>query len=181
MFDGWYTTAGCYEGSKADLNTMTMPASDVILYAKWAPKTHTVKAYQTKDALENGEDALHTYDNVPHGTAVTNTPADPPNGSYVFVGWFYEENGVEKAFDFSMPIVKDLNLYAKWSSNTLVTYTIYYKSGDIEIAEPTTGSALAGTTLTFEAKTGDELNKDYQSRLLPPYRQPLPDHGYQWQ
>lgn len=167
VFDGWYTTAGCYEGSKADLNTMTMPASDVILYAKWVPKTHTVKAYQTKDALENGEDALHTYDNVPHGTAVPSTPGDPVNGAYVFVGWFYEENGVEKAFDFSMPVIKDLNLYAKWSSNTLVTYTIYYKSGDIEIAEPTTGSALAGTTLTFEAKTGDELNEDYQSGYFP--------------
>ena len=167
VFDGWYTTAGCYEGSKADLNTMTMPASDVILYAKWVPKTHTVKAYQTKDALENGEDALHTYDNVPHGTAVPSTPGDPVNGAYVFVGWFYEENGVEKAFDFSMPVVKDLNLYAKWSSNTLVTYTIYYKSGDTEIAEPTTGSALAGTTLTFEAKTGDELKEDYQSGYFP--------------
>ena len=167
VFDGWYTTAGCYEGSKADLNTMTMPASDVILYAKWVPKTHTVKAYQTKDALENGEDALHTYDNVPHGTAVPSTPGDPVNGAYVFVGWFYEENGVEKAFDFSMPVIKDLNLYAKWSSNTLVTYTIYYKSGDIEIAEPTTGSALAGTTLTFEAKTGDELKEDYQSGYFP--------------
>ena len=167
VFDGWYTTAGCYEGSKADLNTMTMPASDVILYAKWVPKTHTVKAYQTKDALENGEDALHTYDNVPHGTAVPSTPGDPVNGAYVFVGWFYEENGVEKAFDFSMPVIKDLNLYAKWSSNTLVTYTIYYKSGDTEIAEPTTGSALAGTTLTFEAKTGDELNEGYQSGYFP--------------
>lgn len=170
VFDGWYTTAGCYEGSKADLNTMTMPASDVILYAKWVPKTHTVKAYQTKDALENGEDALHTYDNVPHGTAVPSTPGDPVNGAYVFVGWFYEENGVEKAFDFSMPIVKDLNLYAKWSSNTLVAYTIKYvleKDGTTVIADETTGSALAGTTLTFEAKTGDELNEGYQSGYFP--------------
>ena len=77
------------------------------------------------------------------------------------------DGNVEKAFDFSMPVVKDLNLYAKWSSNTLVTYTIYYKSGDTEIAEPTTGSALAGTTLTFEAKTGDELNEGYQSGYFP--------------
>lgn len=170
VFDGWYTTAGCYEGSKADLNTMTMPASDVILYAKWVPKTHTVKAYQTKDALENGEDALHTYDNVPHGTAVTNTPEDPQIGSYVFVGWFYMDGNVEKAFDFSMPVVKDLNLYAKWSSNTLVAYTIKYvleKDGTTVIADETTGSALAGTTLTFEAKTGDELNEGYQSGYFP--------------
>ena len=168
VFDGWYTTAGCYEGSKADLNTMTMPASDVILYAKWVPKTHTVKAYQTKDALENGEDALHTYDNVPHGTAVPSTPGDPVNGAYVFVGWFYEENGVEKAFDFSMPVIKDLNLYAKWSSNTLVTYTIKYKLKDgTEVAPMTTGSALAGTTKTFEAKGGEELNGAYQTGYFP--------------
>lgn len=168
VFDGWYTTAGCYEGSKADLNTMTMPASDVILYAKWVPKTHTVKAYQTKDALENGEDALHTYDNVPHGTAVPSTPGDPVNGAYVFVGWFYEENGVEKAFDFSMPVIKDLNLYAKWSSNALVTYTIKYKLKDgTEVAPMTTGSALAGTTKTFEAKGGEELNEGYQTGFFP--------------
>lgn len=169
VFAGWYTTAGCYEGSEADLSTMTMPASDVILYAKWTPKTHTVKAYQTKDALENGEDALHTYDNVPHGTTVTPTPADPKRDPYKFVGWFYiSDTGEEKAFTFSMPVNRDLNLYAKWSSNTLVEYTIRYLLEDgTEIAPPTTGSALAGTTKTFNAKTGTELNKGYQSGYFP--------------
>lgn len=173
VFAGWYTTAGCYEGSEADLSTMTMPASDVILYAKWTPKTHTVKAYQTKDALENGEDALHTYDNVPHGTTVTPTPADPKRDPYKFVGWFYiSDTGEEKAFNFSMPVNRDLNLFAKWSSNTLMTYTIRYvvigeDGTEIEIASPTTGSALAGTTKTFDAKTGTQLNKDYQSGYFP--------------
>lgn len=67
-----------------------------------------------------------------------------------------------------MPIVKDLNLYAKWSSNTLVAYTIKYtlENGTV-IADETTGSALAGTTLTFEAKTGDELNEGYQRGYFP--------------
>ena len=165
-FAGWYTTEGCFEGSEVEWDTAKMPASNVVLYAKWAPKTHTVKTFLTKEKIEEN-DPIDTWDNVPHGTAVTNTPADPQNGSYVFVGWFYMDGNVEKAFDFSMPVVKDLNLYAKWSSNTLVTYTIYYKSGDTVIAEPTTGSALAGTTLTFEAKTGDELNEDYQSGYFP--------------
>lgn len=160
-FAGWYQDP---EGVKPVDWNAKMPAASVTVYAKWAPKNHTVKAYLTKEVV--GGEAIYTYQ-VPHGTAVPSAPADPPNGSYVFVGWFYEENGVEKAFDFSMPIVKDLNLYAKWSSNTLVTYTIYYKSGDTEIAEPTTGSALAVTTLTFEAKTGDELNEGYQSGYFP--------------
>lgn len=164
VFAGWYTDPGCTEAVAWD--TAKMPYNNTIFYAKWAPKNHTVKTFLTKEKIEEN-DPIDTWDNVPHGTAVTNTPADPQNGAYVFVGWFYMDGNVEKAFDFSMPVVKDLNLYAKWSSNTLVTYTIYYKSGDTEIAEPTTGSALAGTTLTFEAKTGDELKEDYQSGYFP--------------
>lgn len=164
-FDGWYLNPEC-TGDEYKLEEHTMPAGNLLLYAKWAPKNHTVTTFLTKEKIEEGV-FLETY-HVPHGTAVTNTPADPPNGSYVFVGWFYEENGVEKAFDFSMPIVKDLNLYAKWSSNTLVAYTIKYtlENGTV-IADETTGSALAGTTLTFEAKTGDELNEGYQSGYFP--------------
>lgn len=161
-FAGWYQDP---EGVKPVDWNAKMPAASVTVYAKWAPKTHTVRTFLDKDSMSGTSLSSET---VAHGNLATK-PTDPKNdeGEYVFVGWFYEENGVEKAFDFSMPIVKDLNLYAKWSSNTLVTYTIYYKSGDTEIAEPTTGSALAGTTLTFEAKTGDELNKDYQSGYFP--------------
>lgn len=161
-FGGWYIDKSCTEQVNWEAK---MPATNLIVYAKWAPKTHAVNAYLTKEAVGEGEPIYTNH--VPHGTVMENTPAPPVNGSYVFVGWFYEENGVEKAFDFSMPVIKDLNLYAKWSSNTLVTYTIYYKSGDTEIAEPTTGSALAGTTLTFEAKTGDELNEGYRSGYFP--------------
>lgn len=166
VFAGWYTDPGCTEAVAWD--TAKMPYNNTIFYAKWAPKNHTVTTFLTKEKIEEGV-FLETY-HVPHGTAVTNTPADPQNGSYVFVGWFYMDGNVEKAFDFSMPIVKDLNLYAKWSSNTLVTYTIKYvleKDGTTVIADETTGSALAGTTLTFEAKTGDELNEGYQSGYFP--------------
>lgn len=166
VFAGWYTDPGCTEAVAWD--TAKMPYNNTIFYAKWAPKNHTVTTFLTKEKIEEGV-FLETY-HVPHGTAVTNTPVDPQNGSYVFVGWFYMDGNVEKAFDFSMPIVKDLNLYAKWSSNTLVTYTIKYvleKDGTTVIADETTGSALAGTTLTFEAKTGDELNEGYQSGYFP--------------
>ena len=169
VFDGWYTTAGCYEGSEADLNTMTMPASDVILYAKWVPKTHTVKTYLTKVEMDEDKAPTNTWPAVPHGTAVTNPPADPTRDPYKFVGWFYiSDTGEEKAFDFSMPVNRDLNLYAKWSSNTLMTYTVRYELEDgTEIAPPTTGSALAGSTKTFNAKTGTELNEGYQSGYFP--------------
>lgn len=168
-FAGWYTTEGCFDGSEVKWDTAKMPAGDVVLYAKWAPKTHTVTTWLTADMKDVVNVGNSNVQKIAHGSLATK-PTDPTNGNYTFVGWFYEENGVEKAFDFSMPIVKDLNLYAKWSSNTLVAYTIKYvleKDGTTVIADETTGSALAGTTLTFEAKTGDELNKDYQSGYFP--------------
>ena len=167
-FDGWYTTAGCYAGSEVNWATATMPASDVTLYAKWVPITHTVKTYKTENDL-NGV-ALKEW-TVSHGTAVpeNDPPVTPENGNYTFVGWFYKDaNGTEHAFDFSMPVTKDLNLYAKWSSNTLMEYTIHYQLKDgTTIADDTKGSALAGSTKTFEAKTGDQLNEGYQSGYFP--------------
>lgn len=169
VFDGWYTTSGCYEGSKADLSTLTMPASDLVLYAKWVPKTHTVKTYLTKDVLDNNGQAIQTWTGVPHGTAVTDPPANPEREPYTFVGWFYiSDTDEEKAFDFSMPVNRDLNLYAKWRADVNVDYVIHYRLEDgTTIAEDTTGSALAGTTKTFAAKTFGMLNEGYQTGYYP--------------
>lgn len=168
-FDGWYTTSGCYEGSKADLSTLTMPASDLVLYAKWVPKTHTVKTYLTKDVLDNNGQANQTWTDVPHGTAVKDPPADPERKPYTFVGWFYiSDTDEEKAFDFSMPVNRDLDLYAKWRGDVNVDYVIHYRLEDgTTIAEDTTGSALAGTTKTFAAKTFGMLNEGYQTGYYP--------------
>lgn len=171
-FDGWYTTAGCYAGSEVNWATATMPASDVTLYAKWVPVTHTVKTYQTENDLNNVGSELGTW-TVSHGKTVENPPANPSKGEYTFVGWFYKDaDGTEHAFDFSMPVTKDLNLYAKWSVNTLVSYTIKYAVRNEDgtytyIADDTKGSALALTTKTFEAKTGTQLKEGYQSGYFP--------------
>lgn len=169
VFAGWYTTSGCYEGSEADLSTLTMPASDLVLYAKWVPKTHTVKTYLTKDVLDNNGEAIQTWTEVPHGTAVTDPPANPEREPYTFVGWFYiSDTDEEKAFDFSMPVNRDLNLYAKWRADVNVDYVIHYRLADgTTIAEDTAGSALAGTTKTFAAKTFGMLNEGYQTGYYP--------------
>ncbi len=164
-FEGWYFEAALR--NKVDAQD-TMPASDVMLYAKWVPVTHTVTFALDKDAQQD----LYPAQTVSHGSKITavNTPT---NGSYTFVGWFYDDNGVEKAFDpANMPVNRDLNLYGKWSANTMVPYTIKYAVENADgtltyIADDTTGNALALTTKTFEAKTGDELNEGYQSGYFP--------------
>ena len=173
VFDGWYTTVGCIDGTKVDFNTMTMPASDVILYAKWTQKTHTVKVYLTKELMEAGStkegELLYNREGVAHGSIITGPDTTPTRDPYKFINWFYiSDSGEEKAFDFQMPIDRDLNLYAKWSSNALVEYTIRYELEDgTVIAPPMNGSALVESTKTFDAKTGTDLNADYQSGYFP--------------
>ena len=173
VFDGWYLNPEC-TGEEYKLTEHNMPADNVLLYAKWVPVSHTVEFYLDKAALD-AETKLSTHPDitVPHGTLADPVPETPENGSYKFVGWFYMEGGVEKAFDFAnMPVKKDLKVYGKWNSDVLKTYTIYYKYRDaagneIEIAAPTTGSGLAGITKTFDAKGGTDLYADYQEGYFP--------------
>lgn len=169
-FGGWYLNPEC-TGAEYKLDEHNMPADNVLLYAKWVPVSHTVEFYLDRNALNAGAKLdTHSDITVPHGSKADPVPAAPTNGSYTFIGWFYMENGVEKAFDFAnMPVTKDMQVYGKWSSNVLKEYTIYYKiqDTDTEIAAPTTGSALAGVTKTFEAKGGTDLYADYQECYFP--------------
>lgn len=157
QFGGWYTDPGCKQ--PVDW-TAKMPAAKVVLYAYWAPVQHTVTF-----AKNEGADPEYT-ETVDHGALAPEYTTT--NGNYKFIGWFYKENGVEKAYTSSMQIRKDLNLYAKWSYNKLMEYTIKYTLEDgTVIATETTGSALAGTTKTFDAKVGDQLNEGYRTGYFP--------------
>ena len=168
-FGGWYTDPGCTH--PVDWNAK-MPAANVVLYAKWAPVTHTVTTWLT-DAQKEPVNVGGSNEQTVNHRGLATKPETPINAPYTFVGWFYKDaDGTEHAFDFSMPVTKNLNLYAKWSANTLMKYTIKYavqnEDGTLTyIADDTTGSALAGSTKTFEAKTGTDLNDGYQSGYFP--------------
>lgn len=172
-FGGWYLNPEC-TGEEYKLDEHKMPADNVLLYAKWVPVTHTVKFYLDKAALE-ADTKLESHPDitVPHGSKADPTPDDPTNGSYTFVGWFYMEDGVEKAFDFAnMPVTKDLQVYGKWSSNAIMKGILYYKSKDesgkpYDIADSRMVSALAGTSKTYEAKGDTELYQGYQEGYFP--------------
>lgn len=96
-----------------------------------------------------------------------------PRAGYEFIGWFYlNADGKETAFDpENMPVHQDLDLYAKWSANKLCQYNIYFALDEdldgiadtdvngniIYIADPDSGSGIAGHTYTFSAKGGEAL------------------------
>ena len=167
-FDGWYIDETMQQ--RFSFENATMPAKPLVLHAKWVPVTHTVTTWLTvdKNTPVIVGDSNSNVQTVLHG-GTAEAPAEPERDPYKFIGWFYvDENGTEKAFDFAMPVHRDLYLYAKWNADTLVKYTIKYQLEDgTTIAPDTTGSALAGTTKTFDAKAGDELNEGYRTGYYP--------------
>ncbi len=162
-FEGWYTTAGFYEGTKVDFTTMTMPAHDVELYAHWVPKKYTVRVFQ----LQNSSEPLQT--SVVEYNKLASAPSEVAYLDYVFAGWFYMDGGEKKAWAFnSMTVTHDIDIFAEWKSKVQVTYTVRYQLADgTEIASPTVGTMLAGMTKTFPAKTEDELYAAYRESYYP--------------
>ena len=160
-FEGWFLDPGCTDA--VNWATATMPHENTILYAKWSPVTHTVTFAKTE-----GSAAEHT-ESVAHGALVPKYEVS--NDPYTFVGWFYrDENGEEHAFDLSMPVVRDMDLYAKWRTDVLTNYIIHYRLGSEDgtpVADDLTGSALALTTKTFQAKTGEDLYAEYRNGYFP--------------
>lgn len=165
-FAGWYQDP---EGVKPVDWDAKMPAASVTVYAKWVPVQHKVRTWLT-DKMDVAVNVGDSNEQTVAHRATAVAPAEPTHEPYAFIGWFYkDENGADKAFDFSMPVTRDLDLFAKWSSNVMVPYTIKYmlKGTDTEVAAPTTGNALDGVNKTFEAKAGEELYEGYRTGYLP--------------
>ena len=175
-FAGWYLNPEC-TGDEYKLAEHTMPASNLILYAKWVPVNHTVKIFLTEEDSKIGRNQLGDTQMVAHRELATapeeSEVVHPESDKYNFISWFYKDaDGNEKAFDFSIPITQDLVLYAKWNADALMEYVIYYKyedstTGEVEIAERLEGSVKAGLTKTFDAKGGTDLYADYQEGYFP--------------
>ena len=187
-FAGWYLNPEC-TGDEYEFTAHTMPAApndgdtSLTLYAKWAPVTHTVKIYLSDIDAKNNTNQIGETLEVPHGSrvAANDIPEQPQNGNMKFVGWFYMDGEVEKAFDFNnMPVNKDLVIYAKWSDTTVVPYFVYYRAKDangnvimdengnpMELADTTTGQALTGISRTYNALPSEKLIEGYKEGWFP--------------
>ncbi len=122
QFLGWYTDALL---SVPFETTMTMPAKDMTLYAKWGANKYLITFLD-----ENSVAYTDLNQEVDFGKTVTK-PADPVREGFSFKGWYI---GTE-AYDFNTVVSSALTIESKWEINQ---YTISFDSnGGSEVADAT--------------------------------------------
>lgn len=170
---GWYTSPGCFPGSEY-VPGSTMPEHDISLYAKWEPKTYTVRLFKNRNDMETyqttGDETLVLdKKTVNHGLVLDeiDDPTDDWSGhGYSFNGWFYLKNGKKTAFTPEDTAVKDdLLVYADWGSHKAQPYLIHYvlkETADAEwkalldaasLYSPQDGKAYTATSTSGESRT----------------------------
>ena len=180
VFTGWYMDEGHTIPVPFDTTLSTMPAANIQIYAGWITSKHTVQVYRQKSEIGSTTTGQLLYDaKVPFNTQVREEDLAKyvmPQENYVFSGWYYEVDGVEKRYDFNTMLIKgETIIYAKWTKNIQIPYTIkYVLRGDggeiIEIAKQESGFSLAGIQKTFTAKMGSELYDEYDEWYFPQKR-----------
>ena len=114
-FDGWYSDSGLNSKYTFD----TMPASNLVLYAKWTAPAYTVSFVDGDDASAKLAD-----DQTVEKYKKAEKPANPTKAGYSFDGW-YKTAGGDELFDWNTQITGDTTVYAHWTRKNL-SYTVHY-------------------------------------------------------
>ncbi len=140
VFTGWYTDSHFYANALFGWATATMPANGLMLYAGWKKPTYAVLFDSNYEG--GGIVSSQTIEKGSTAAAV----AKPTRDGYQFDYWYYEENGMQKLYTFSMAITKALSLKAHWTAVDVV-YTVRYVDAG--------GNAVLGADFkTLATKTG---------------------------
>lgn len=82
--------------------------------AQWKDKT--AGPFEVYFNLEGGLSTNNSSDKieVEKGKKIPK-PEDPTKTDFIFAGWYYEDIGLRKEYDFDNQVTKDITLYAKWA------------------------------------------------------------------
>ncbi len=151
-FRGWYKDSACTV--PFDFDSSTMPAGDVILYAKWAADEHEIHAHYDvnvdgelkKIRVQEGgsvnpndlppvvqENEDGSYTTIEAGDGSEKKVIVPKNNEWA--GWStIDENGNFVKYNFGDGVFKDLDLYPYYISTTKyhVTYDTNSGSGEVK-------------------------------------------------
>lgn len=159
VFAGWYDN-GDFMGEPYDFTDKTMPAKNLVFYAKWASRTYTV-------TFMNGTAEVGKLSDVAYGTNVSaQAPSGltPPAEGAQFAGWANASGATA-----DMTVTGDVTFYAKWHTTQTYRYTVKYVDENGKEIPGTTESftGAPNTTVIAQAKeiAGYELN-DAQSKSV---------------
>lgn len=123
VFLGWYTDSQfnvpfTFDGA-------TMPASNLVLYARWLTDPHTVRLYDHPSSPEPIDELTQTVED--QGTATVPEPLPPQPDGQTFLGWYQRTTaGYFMPYDFDTPVGADLDLYARWQQPEAAPFTLRY-------------------------------------------------------
>ncbi|MDR3136161.1 MAG: InlB B-repeat-containing protein, partial [Coriobacteriales bacterium] len=121
FFGGWFKDKACTAGQEWDFAVETMPAADLVLYAKWEVLSFTV----TFDL--NGQPTASPVPlplSVAYGATVVAPSPAPLVANFTFLGW-YRDAACTQKWSFltdTMP-GENLTLYAGWRDKSFVQVT----------------------------------------------------------
>ncbi|MGI6019687.1 MAG: Cna B-type domain-containing protein, partial [Marvinbryantia sp.] len=141
-FVGWYLDKGFQ--IPVDWGTYTMPAANLVVYAKWAPPTYTVTYHdiRTNTVDEEFTDTTTRFEVEKFGTLVSREDVANFNKKYIvggttyidntdkltytFMGWYLDES-YTVAWDYGIDITGDRDVYAKWEPSGQVYYRYVFQ------------------------------------------------------
>lgn len=122
-FESWNTEQN---GSGTTFTETTAVPADITVYAQWTPADDQIARTVT---FQNGNQAAATPANpstkvVVNGDSIgeTNMPAYPTIDGYYCTGWNTAQDGSGTPFTGTTPVTADIDVYAQWSENRVITF-----------------------------------------------------------
>ena len=125
-FAGWYTSPTFAEETKYDFKGKTMPAKNLVLYAKWSLPSYTV-IYKSD---MNGTKDLKT-DTVAYNNKVNkdDAPAVTIPEKYNWIGWATKDDTGYTLYNFDTKVESDVTLYPYYISSESCSLTYDLNGG----------------------------------------------------
>lgn len=147
-FAGWYYNP-ILMNSEKPLEKYTMPANDLVLYAKWVPEEIMVN-FDTQGG------STVASQSVPYNSKAT-MPENPTKSGYTFAGWYMSPDGEER-WSFDRLVDNDMTLYARWKPISRTKYTVRHVMQGEENAfyEETLDGGFGDTVTAFPLNPNHE-------------------------
>ena len=111
IFKGWFED----KEFKKEFNFDKFIIEDTYIYAKFIEDVRYAVSFDT-----NGGTTIDDL-SILNGQTISVVPATPEKEMAIFQGWYTSEN-YDTEYDFSLPVIKNMTLYAKWIPVYTVTF-----------------------------------------------------------